>query len=241
MTFIAFVQGKKKGGGKSNLSTTVRKHQPRLPKYHHDHISRSKEMRSLRSTIFALSRPPTRLFSQHPQKTATHYTFFPSTLPLGPPPQGPFQINPLALRTEFLTLQAKHHPDKQPPRQRTQAESLSASINEAYRTLADPLLRAEYLLRLQGLPLTEMKPQEDLLAAVMDAHETIERAVHKEEVEGLRAQMEDEIAASERVLGRAFAEGDLEAARREAGRLRYWVNIRGKVRDWEEGRGDSGH
>src|SRR6266498_938137 len=82
----------------------------------------------------------------------THFDFFPQTLPSGPPPATPFQIDLPTLRREFLQLQAKTHPDKFPTGPpKAKAEALSARINEAYKTLTSPLLRAQYLLSLHGI------------------------------------------------------------------------------------------
>ncbi|KAI5862604.1 Co-chaperone Hsc20 [Durotheca rogersii] len=81
-----------------------------------------------------------------------YYDLFPKTLPLGPPPAGPFAIDVRALRSEFLALQATAHPDRFPMGgvERRAAEARSAHINEAYRTLGSPMHRAQYLLRLRA-------------------------------------------------------------------------------------------
>ncbi|POR39444.1 J-type co-chaperone JAC1, mitochondrial, partial [Tolypocladium paradoxum] len=75
-----------------------------------------------------------------------------------------------------------------------------------------------------------------LLAAVLDAHEAIEEAAAPRDLDPLREANEQRIRRSEELLGRAFRDGDVDAAKREAVRLRYWVNIRESVHDWEEGR-----
>src|SRR5256714_13565040 len=79
---------------------------------------------------------------------SNHYTLFPSTLPHGPPPHGPFSIALAALRKEFLQVQSLYHPDKHPYEPaHSKARALSALINDAYKTLSYPLLRAQYLLQ----------------------------------------------------------------------------------------------
>jgi len=175
-----------------------------------------------------------------PPHTPTHYDLFPSTLPLGPPPSGPFDIDLRALRAEFLRLQAKTHPDLHPPAAKPRAEAASALINEAYKTLQDPLLRAQYLLSLQGIDMAgdeagKVEDQE-LLMDVMEAQEAIEEARSEGDLEGVRVRNARDVERSVAVLGEAFASGDWEAARRESVRLRYWVNIGEGVRDWEPGR-----
>jgi len=174
----------------------------------------------------------------------TLYGYFPATLPDGPPPRGHFPIDTSLLRREFLRLQAAHHPDKHAPSggpAKLRAERTSAAINHAYRTLADPLLRAQYLLGLRGVDVAHDEAlraadQPALLAAVMDAHEAIEEAVVPADLEPLRSENDGRVRESEEVLEDAFRRDDVDAAKREAVRLRYWVNIRDSIHNWEEGR-----
>ncbi|KHN99909.1 Co-chaperone Hsc20 [Metarhizium album ARSEF 1941] len=175
-----------------------------------------------------------------PRPHETVYSLFPQTLPDGPPPAGHFPVDLRSLRAEFLRLQARHHPDLHPASSKAQAEAASAAVNEAYRTLSNPLLRAQYLLALQGVDVandeTLKVAEPDLLAVVLDAHETIERARRPADLDALAAENEERIRTCETVLERAFREHDLDAAKREAVRLRYWVNVRGAVADWADGK-----
>ncbi|KAM0332285.1 hypothetical protein ACHAQA_002561 [Verticillium albo-atrum] len=170
----------------------------------------------------------------------THYDFFPQTLPSGPPPAGHFPIDVRTLRREFLQLQAKAHPDLHPAAHKARAEATSARINEAYKTLANPLLRAQYLLALRGVDVANdetLKVEDpDLLMMVLEAREEIEDAATEAELEGTRAVNGERIRASEDVLEGAFHRDDLEAAKREAVKLRYWVNIRDSLDAWESGK-----
>ncbi|KAI1504632.1 Co-chaperone Hsc20 [Biscogniauxia marginata] len=168
----------------------------------------------------------------------SHYDFFPRTLPLGPPPAGPFAIDTRALRREFLALQGGAHPDLHPAHLKARAEAASARINEAYRTLESPLARAQHLLALRGLGEDERGRVEDpeLLALVLEARERIEDAREEEDLEGPRRENEERVRKSEDLLARMFAEDDLAGAAAEVVRLRYWVNIRESIRNWERGR-----
>ncbi|RDW84458.1 hypothetical protein BP6252_02048 [Coleophoma cylindrospora] len=176
-------------------------------------------------------------------KPQTHYELFPQTLPRGPPPSGPFKIDVRALRREFLQLQAKAHPDRHAHENKTRAEATSAYINEAFKTLSNPLLRAQYLLSLRGIDVAEDEAlkvdDEALLGMVLEAREEIEEAEHEEELEPLRKTNEERIEMCERRLEAAFAEqeeGGLQKAKEEAVRLRYWVNIRESLDAWEKGK-----
>ncbi|KAG6019881.1 hypothetical protein E4U19_006849 [Claviceps sp. Clav32 group G5] len=196
---------------------------------------------------------------QHPQEQTqtqrNYYKLFPQTLPDGPPPQSPFKINLRALRREYLALQAQCHPDKQDSQDQSPSASasapaantpqnLSSLINEAYRTLKDPLLRAEHILAINGLPtaddqttLDDVSPEArtELFTTVWQEHEKLGRAEKAEDLEALRDDTRRRIEASEATMGHAFEERDLQKARWEVVRLRYWVRIQEAVREWPEG------
>jgi len=181
--------------------------------------------------------------SKPPQPQQTHYTLFPRSLPNGPPPAGPFAINLRALHLEYLNLQRLSHPDRHPTEpDKSRAEGVSALINDAYRTLSDPLWRAQYLLTLRGIDVAGDEKAKmgggdaELLMEVMDVREGIEGAGTVGEVEMLRGENEERVQRSVDGLGTAFRADDLRRAAAEAVRLRYWVNIREALDVWEEGR-----
>lgn len=197
--------------------------------------------RRLSSTATAASEAPSPS-ERKPTPPQTHYDLFPETLPQGPPPNGPFPIDTRALRREFLRLQASHHPDfhQHRPDLRTRAEAASSLINDAYRTLSNPLLRAQYLLSLRGVDVAEdekLKVEEpDLLMLVLEAREEIEDAEEESDLEEPRRLNDERIAQGEKALDDAFAKDDIEAAKREAVRMRYWVNIKDSLDNWEKGK-----
>ncbi|PGH09604.1 Fe-S protein assembly co-chaperone HscB [Helicocarpus griseus UAMH5409] len=179
-----------------------------------------------------------------PPDISTHYTIFPSTIPT-PPPNGPFDISTPDLRREFLSLQARAHPDKYPPGiEKQRAEALSARINEAYRTLTDPLTRAQYILASQhGIDVTaedgaKDHPQDmETLMQVLEVQEMIEEAQDEITVARLKDENEERINGCVAELGAAFDQGNVEEARKECVRLRFWYTIRDGLREWEPGKG----
>ncbi|KAF2729103.1 Co-chaperone Hsc20 [Polyplosphaeria fusca] len=171
---------------------------------------------------------------------STHYHFFPNSLPSGPPPQGRFAIDLSSLKKEFLQLQARAHPDRHPPENKNKAQALSARINEAYKTLQNPLLRAQYLLSLRGIDIHEDETAKvddaELLMEVLEVRERIEEAESEEELVEMKDVNEKRIEESVRVLEEAFEGDDVEGATTEAVRLRYWVNIKESLDGWEKGK-----
>lgn len=63
-----------------------------------------------------------------------------------------------ALEKKFYTLSRKLHPDRfasKPQAEQEAALAQSSLLNDAYRTLKDPILRTQYLLTLEGVELEE--------------------------------------------------------------------------------------
>lgn len=192
------------------------------------------------------SRNPSRTSSPTTTKLpdiTNHYTLFPSTLPRGPPPNGPFDIPLPVLRKEFLQIQSIHHPDKHPEEPaHSKARALSALINNAYKTLSDPLLRAQYLL-LQNYGIDVMsedssthKTDTETLMEVMDAQERIEGAETEEQIEEIRAENAERIDQAVQVLGEALEKDDAATATRECIRLKYWRSLGDGLYSWEPGK-----
>jgi molecular chaperone HscB len=174
------------------------------------------------------------------QQSQTHYSFFPKSLASGAPPEGPFNIDLNALKREFLQLQAKAHPDLHPQEDKKKAEALSARINEAYKTLQSPLHRAQYLLSQRGIEVAEDETAKvddpELLMEVLEARERIEEAQEEEDLVEMKEENEVRIQDSTKALEQAFAEDDMELAKSEAVKLRYWMNISESIANWEKGK-----
>ena len=65
-------------------------------------------------------------------------------------------IEPAALEKSFYAQSRKLHPDRfasRPPAEQEAALAASSQLNDAYRTLRDPIARTEYLLATEGIQL----------------------------------------------------------------------------------------
>ena len=70
----------------------------------------------------------------------------------------PLHLDLASLETTFYAQSRKLHPDRfasKPAAEQQAALAASSQLNDAYRTLRDPILRTEYLLGLQGIQLEE--------------------------------------------------------------------------------------
>jgi molecular chaperone HscB len=72
---------------------------------------------------------------------------------------------------------------------------------------------------------------------VMQLREEIEEAEDEKEITRLRAENQTRMDESCSVLEKAFEADDLAAAKKEAVRLRYWVNVHDTIHAWEKGEG----
>jgi molecular chaperone HscB len=71
---------------------------------------------------------------------------------------GKLTLDVPALEKQFYTLSRKLHPDRfasKPVAEQEAALAKSSLLNDAYRTLKDPILRTQYLLKLEGVELEE--------------------------------------------------------------------------------------
>lgn len=149
-------------------------------------------------------------------------------------------IDVRALRNEYLQLQVKAHPDRHPQEMKKRAEATSARINEAYKTLQNPLKRAQYLLHLRGIDIAEDETARvedpEFLMEVLDVKEKIEDAKQADDLAEIREINAERIRHSEEIIDKAFKEDDLALAKEEAVRLRYWVNIEESLHGWAPGK-----
>jgi len=174
-----------------------------------------------------------------PAQPADYFTFF------GLPRK--LQIDTAELEREFHRLSRKLHPDlyvtSQGPERGWSLEK-SSQLNDAYRTLRDPISRTEYLLRLEGVQLEEQSKaatdkaratgQEkkqvvppDLLEEVFELNMQLEefRGNKKlgeddpglrQQIEATRTDLEQKLAATDGELRKLWGEWDALIDRNES-------------------------
>lgn len=76
----------------------------------------------------------------------------------------------------------------------------------------------------------------ELLMEVLEAREQIEAAGSEEEIQEMREQNDQRIDESVAVIDGAFKTDDIDMAKSEAVKLRYWINIKESLDAWEKGK-----
>ncbi|KAI8647225.1 HSCB C-terminal oligomerization domain-containing protein [Parasitella parasitica] len=150
-----------------------------------------------------------------------------------------FSIDLKAMRKQFLLLQQKAHPDsysQAPKRELDYAQLQSSVINKAYHTLKDPLTRAQYLLKGQGIQVNEGDSLSDpeLLMEVMEFREELEEATSEQDLERLKARNDEKYAETVHKLQLAFDKNDYNSAKDLAIELQYLNSIKTAILEWHQ-------
>ena len=152
-----------------------------------------------------------------------------------------FQIDLAALEQEFHRLSRKVHPDRfarssETERQLSLADT--ALLNDAYRTLKDPLHRTEYLLKLEGAEIGEehagKDPGEDRKGQKDPSRVPADLL---EEVFELNMQLEEMRMARKMGEQDPTLQADLEQAKEKFGNLLAVVDVdlRAEWKTWDAG------
>lgn len=168
-----------------------------------------------------------------------------------------YDVEAADLERRYKELTKLFHPDRfarSDPRARRASLARSVALNQAWRTLADPVTRGEYLLRLGGIEVggeqgtlrrsadgsaQRLSAAQELLLEVMELRETLAAARRNGdqtriaaielEVRGKRAGRLAEVAA-----GFAGPQPDLEAIARVLVAVRYYDRVLGEIAGAEE-------
>lgn len=144
-----------------------------------------------------------------------------------------FSLSLAELAQRHRDLSRTLHPDRfveAPAGERRMALERAMAVNEAWRTLRDPLTRALCLLRLAGVEVSDReRPDAALLMEVMDLREALDAVkAQPHRVAALRDQVAAAIARESQHLAAAF-DGDAPPspaqrarAREAAVKLRYY-------------------
>jgi len=127
-----------------------------------------------------------------------------------------------ALEQKFHSLSWKLHPDRfaqAPESERELSLALTSQLNDAYRTLRDPVARVEYLLGLSGMRKEGQKKQQappELLEEVFELNESLDELREARASGGSTGQMQglrEKLESAQRKFESSLADVDQELAR----------------------------
>lgn len=139
------------------------------------------------------------------------------------------RLEETALRQAYFSAQRASHPDyATSPPQREAMERRSAEINDAYRTLRDPMQRLFHLLALQGhdVQSEDARAPACLLMESMEWRERWEEATTPQARADFLHWLEDDITQSWERCAHAIDAASWQAAVDLALRLRYLEKLR---------------
>ena len=149
-----------------------------------------------------------------------------------------FDIDAENLEQTYRVLAARFHPDKFASAsafEQKQAVMMSSTINDAYRTLRNPIDRAAYLLKTLGIDAdapehTSFAP--DFLMQQMEWRETLMEARAESDLKTLE-NLNDEIRAEQEKLffglKQSFARQDYDTAAQQVRQGRFLDKLRNEI------------
>ncbi|MDD7994668.1 co-chaperone HscB [Kosakonia radicincitans] len=159
----------------------------------------------------------------------------------GLPAQYPLDVQ--ALATRFQDLQRQFHPDRfasRPQAEQLAAVQQSATINQAWQTLRNPLSRAEYLLSLHGFDLASEQHTVRDTAFLMEQLELreeldeIERAEDSGRLEAFRKRVKGMYDARHQQMVEQLDNQTWDVAADTVRKLRFLDKLRSSTEQLEE-------
>jgi len=141
------------------------------------------------------------------------------------------------LQKRFYELSRQLHPDRfmqKPEAERQRALDMSSALNDAYRTLKDPIKRAQYLLALEGFDVGEQRSKDvppELLEEVFELNMALEEMrggddSARPQLEQAEKNFGEMLAASDRELAVLFSKYDASGSRDVLAEIRNVLNRR---------------
>lgn len=150
-------------------------------------------------------------------------------------------LDPKALESRFYALSRQWHPDRfarASEREQQIAVDAAAILNDGYRTLKDPVRRAQYLLKERGFEIGEQQSNEvppELLEEVFELNMALEESDREQLLEqqtkfvSMRDSIDAELAGQFSVYDLSEDRVVLEKIRAILNKRKYIFNLIGRV------------
>ncbi|MBS1873590.1 MAG: Fe-S protein assembly co-chaperone HscB [Acidobacteria bacterium] len=126
-----------------------------------------------------------------------------------------------ALQKRFYELSREHHPDRKKPSERAEAEQRTSELNDAWRTLRDPIKRAHYVLERHHL---NLQPTPDILEEMFELNMEREEAETRDQLEAIHRRLLAMLQQTDQALAQSFTQ-DLSAVRAILSKRQYIQNL----------------
>ncbi|GMJ13967.1 hypothetical protein like AT5G06410 [Hibiscus trionum] len=128
-----------------------------------------------------------------------------------------YEIVVNGLEGRYKDWQKKLHPDlvhSKSEKEREYAAEQSARVIDAYRTLSNPLSRAIYILRLEGVDVDEEQTVSDpeLLTEIMEIREAVEEAPDSQALNQIQSRMTEKLEETSNSFANAFRRRNFDEA-----------------------------
>ncbi|KAH0780581.1 hypothetical protein KY290_000179 [Solanum tuberosum] len=138
-----------------------------------------------------------------------------------------YEIEGENLERKYKDWQRKLHPDlvhTKSQKEREYAAEQSARVIDAYRTLTDPLSRAIYILKLEGVHVDEEEKIDDveLLTEMLEIRETVDEADDSQALKQIQGQIQGKFEQSSISFADAFQSRKYEEALAAIRRMTYY-------------------
>ncbi|KAK6147355.1 hypothetical protein DH2020_018267 [Rehmannia glutinosa] len=138
-----------------------------------------------------------------------------------------YKVKVEELEKKYKDWQKKLHPDlvhSKSQREREYAAEQSARVIDAYRTLTDPLSRAIYLVKLEGVLVDEEERITDpeLLAEVMELREAVDEAEGTRALNEIQVQLQEKLRYWSNSFEDAYLNKNYEDALASIRRMTYY-------------------
>ncbi|PSS01637.1 Iron-sulfur cluster co-chaperone protein [Actinidia chinensis var. chinensis] len=145
-----------------------------------------------------------------------------------------YEIEVKNLEGKYKNWQKKLHPDlvhSKSEKEKEYAAEQSARVIDAYRTLANPLSRAIYVLKLEGEDIDEEKTisEPDLLTEIMEIREAVEEAADSQALSQIQAQVQDKLKHWSGSFATAFQSRNFEEARTSIQKMTYYKRVNEEI------------
>ncbi|XP_031396157.1 iron-sulfur cluster co-chaperone protein HscB homolog isoform X1 [Punica granatum] len=145
-----------------------------------------------------------------------------------------YEIDGINLEGKYKDWQKKLHPDlvhTKSEREKEYAAEQSARVIDAYRTLSNPLPRAIYVLKLEGVNVDEEETvsEPELLTEILEIREAVEEAADSQALNQIRSQMEEKLKHWSKSFANAIHCGKLEDALVCVRRMKYYTRVNEQI------------